>query len=147
MNTDPFQVLEAEHADALGALGRLEGAVAGLRADPGSQRERGTVREVLDLLMTSVRDHNQKEEDALFPLLSDIAPTAFFEAEHRTLWRLERELDHLLDSGPGDRIADLALEIVRLLRHHISRENEVLFPMARVALGPEGVEILRRRLS
>jgi len=147
MNADPFQILEIEHVAALQALDRLEKAARCLRTTPASIPDREAVREVLGVLTGAIQDHNQKEEDALFPLLAEAAPTAFFEAEHRTLWKLERELAMLLDAGPADRIVDVAMEIVRLLRHHISRENEVLFPMARAILGPTGVDVLRRRLE
>lgn len=148
MSGDPFRLLEAEHLHALAALARLECAALGLRADPGSANHRCTVREVLGVLTTEVRQHNEKEERELFPLLADEAPTAVFEEEHRRLRMLEREMAQLLDApdqrDPG--LAEVALEVVDLLREHISRENEVLFPMARVQLGPEGVKLLGRRL-
>ena len=47
----------------------------------------------------------------------------------------------------SERAASAALEIVDLLRAHIARENEVLFPMARGLLGVEGLARVARRLE
>jgi len=140
---DPFAVLLAEYEDALTALTRLESAAEGLEADPASEPDRRAVRAILDVLRGAVRDHNEREERALFPLIVDQLPTGVFEEGHRALWTLEEELGRLLD-GPGDdpRVASVAREIVDRLRRHIQRENEVLFPMAREALGPGGVQHL-----
>jgi hemerythrin-like domain-containing protein len=44
-------------------------------------------------------------------------------------------------------IAATALAIVELLRAHITREDEVLFPMARTLLGAEGLAAVARRLD
>ena len=119
-----------------------------LQADPTSDEHRRVVGEVLAVLRTAVREHNEKEETTLFPLLGEDAPTAVFEEEHRTLWALERELAVLLtERGSAARVAAVALEIVNLLRGHIGRENAVLFPMARAVLGPAGLELLCRRLG
>jgi hemerythrin-like domain-containing protein len=145
---DPFAVLLTEHEHALAALARLESAAEGLEADPACEPDRRAVRAVLDLLQGPVRDHNEKEERALVPLLGEDAPVAIFEEEHRALWTLEQELGCLL-AGPGDdpRVVPVAREIVHHLRSHIQRENEVLFPMARALLGPEGLERLARQLG
>jgi hemerythrin-like domain-containing protein len=37
--------------------------------------------------------------------------------------------------------------MIDLLREHIERENEMLFPLARTLLGPEGVALVARRLT
>ena len=148
MTRDPFRLLEAEHEEALAALERLELAAHALRSDPASELDLATARDVLEILATKVREHNEKEEAALFPLLRDDAPIEVFEDEHRTAWTLERELAHLLGNTTADeRTVQIALELVALLSQHIARENEVLFPMARSLLGPEGAEALGRRLS
>ena len=148
MSRDPFQILEAEHQEALEALLRLEHAAQALAQHSAGAEDRETVRSVLEVLMTSVKDHNEKEEEALFPLLGDDAPTMIFEDEHRRLWALELDLQLALQRpAPDTQIARLSLEIVELLREHIARENEVLFPVARSILGPEGISALGRRIN
>jgi hemerythrin-like domain-containing protein len=67
--------------------------------------------------------------------------------EHQVLWGLERELEAALEQRAAEPTARLSLAIVDLLRAHIHRENEVLFPMARALLGPAGLLAVARRLE
>jgi hemerythrin-like domain-containing protein len=146
MSRDPFRLLEAEHEAALAALARLESAAIGLRSDPASEPDLAVARKVLQVLSTTVRQHNEREEVALFPLIEQVAPTMVFEDEHRTLWILEQELRHLLDAA-DPRSAAIALDIVDLLREHIAKENNVLFPMAREMLDESQLDALAERLA
>lgn len=136
-----------EHEQALAALDRLErAAIALAHGDPAEPHLR-TVREVRDTLTTTVREHNENEERALFPLLQD-APCEPFRQEHVVLRELEQRLDAALQSADPERdIPPVAHALVDLLRAHIEREDEVLFPMARALLGPEGLERAARLLD
>jgi hemerythrin-like domain-containing protein len=148
VNGDPLRRLEAEHREALAALLRLELAALALEAGAPPEPHLQTVREVLAILTTAVRAHNESEEAALFPVLADQAPSAVFVDEHRELRALEQRLGHELDEPRSVRaIAATALAIVELLRAHITREDEVLFPMARALLGPEGLAAVARQLD
>jgi hemerythrin-like domain-containing protein len=145
---DPLRRLEAEHRDALAALRKLELAALALEAGAPPDPHLDTVREVLTILTTAVRAHNESEEAALFPVLGDHAPSAVFVDEHRELRGLEQRLGRELGEPRSVRaIAATALAIVELLRAHITREDEVLFPMARTLLGAEGLAAVARRLD
>ncbi len=130
-----------EHEQALAALDRLERAATALdHGDPAEPHLR-TAREVRDTLVTTVREHNENEERCLFPLLGEDAPCQPFREEHEALRELERRLDAALDGPAPERdIPTVAHALVDLLRSHIRREDEVLFPMARDLLGAEGLE-------
>ena len=146
--SDPLTRFEDEHHHALGELERLERAAEGLEDGEDSTEHLETMRQVHTFLSTAVREHNENEERALFPLLGDEAPTAVFEDEHLRLRALERELREALDGPhPAERAPTIALAVVDLLRGHIDRENHVLFPMARELLGPEGLARVERILS
>ena len=148
MTIDPLQRFEAEHREALGVLKQLEAAALALQAGAAAAPHLATVREVHAILTSNVRKHNDDEEWGLFPLLEGMAPCELFEEEHRKLRTLEEELGLALDGpAPGQRVVPPALEIVELLRAHIAREDEVLFPMARALLGPEGLVLVARRLG
>lgn len=147
MSADPIHRFEEEHEVALAALTRLEGAAEALRNGEPVESHFAIVREVHGLLCSAVRQHNEDEERALFPVLGEDAPLGPFLAEHGTLWKLEEDLAASVDRGDRERVAHVALEIVDLLRTHIQRENDVLFPMARALLGPEGLAIVARRLG
>ncbi len=148
MTADPLVRFAMEHEQALAALDRLERAATALdHGDPAEPHLR-TVREVCDTLATTVREHNENEERALFPLLGDEAPCEPFRQEHVALRQLEQRLDAALDGPTPERdIPPVAHALVDLLRTHIQREDEVLFPMARGLLGPEGLERAGRLLE
>lgn len=147
MSGDPLRRFEREHEEALAALEALERAAEGLRGPSDPAPHFAAARESHAFLSGPVKTHNENEELALFPELGDEAPTALFVEEHLALWRLERELEAAVRVTDAERAATASLEIVDLLRAHIARENEVLFPMARVLLGVEGLARVARRLE
>jgi hemerythrin-like domain-containing protein len=93
------------------------------------------------------RWHNEKEEAALFPELGVDAPLAPFRDEHQALWRLEEDLHDALTASDHQRVARVSLDIVELLRAHIARENQALFPLARERLGSVGLLRVAERLA
>lgn len=145
--SDPLRRFEAEHEEALAGLARLQHAALALRAGAPPEPHLAAIREVLALLNGAVHDHNEAEERALFAFIREEAPVAPFEDEHQVLWGLERDLGTAVEQVDVERTARLGLEIVALLRAHIQRENEVLFPLARVLLGPAGLLAVARRLE
>jgi hemerythrin-like domain-containing protein len=137
---DPIQRFEEEHRHALRVLDELEAAVVGVEHEEGIPRNLVRIREAHRFLSTAVREHNENEERALFPLLGDEAPTGIFEEEHVELRTLEGELAAALDSpDPAARVGAPGHAIIGLLRAHIEREDQVLFPMARTLLGKAGL--------
>lgn len=147
MSADLLGTFEEEHRVALRALERLEQAALGLRSGADPARHLAIAREVHGLLSTAVRTHNEAEERALFPLLEDDPTLAVFVEEHRVLRGLEQELADGLGAADGGRVAATALHIVDLLRAHIEREDRMLFPAVRAALGAEGQAEVARRLT
>ena len=130
-----------EHEQALAALDRLQRAATALdHGDPAEPHLR-TVREVCETMCTTVWEHNDNEERALFPLLGEDASCEPFRQEHQVLRELEHRLHTALDGPTPERdIPPVAHALVDLLRAHIQREDEVLFPLARELLGAEGLE-------
>jgi len=148
MDADPLRQFEAEHREALAALDRLERAGEQLDRGANPTEPLAAVRDVATFLTTAVRRHNDNEERALFPVLGADAPIAVFEDEHHQLRQLERRLDSALQHpDAATRVSPLAREIVALLRGHIEREDQVLFPMARAYLGEAGLAQVRARLG
>jgi hemerythrin-like domain-containing protein len=147
VSADPIRRFEEEHEVALAALDRLENAAEALRTGAPGDPHFATAQEVHGLLCGAVRQHNEDEERALFPVLGEDAPLGPFLEEHETLWRLEEDLATAIDRADRERVARVALDIVELLRTHIRRENDVLFPMARALLGAEGLAIVARKLD
>jgi hemerythrin-like domain-containing protein len=127
---DPIQRFEEEHQHALGELQKLEDAARALAAGAESDvkdDQLEAARAAHQFLTTAVREHNENEELALFSVLGD-------------------ELS-AIDARNPTWIAAAGLAIVDVLRDHIDREDNALFPMARELLGPEGLLEVARRLE
>lgn len=148
LDVDPLARFENEHAEALRELERLEAAALALEAGEDAAGQVRRARESYAFLTNVVREHNENEERALFPLLGDDLRTAAFKEEHRMLRFLERQLGRALEAQDAARRVPPAVHsIADLLRSHIARENERLFPMARALLGSEGLALVARVLD
>jgi hemerythrin-like domain-containing protein len=138
---DPLVRFAMEHEQALAALDRLERAATALAAGEVPEPHLRTVREVRETLLTTVREHNDNEERALFPLICEALPCEPFRQEHARLRELEQRLDGALEGPHPERdVPPVARTLADLLRAHIRREDEVLMPAARELLGPRGLE-------
>jgi hemerythrin-like domain-containing protein len=121
--------LRHEHEVILQALGVLERAADVLAA--GQPLSESTLADLVQFLRTFAdRCHHGKEEDQLFPAMRGKgmgATLAVFLEEHEE----GRGYLRTLASGasPAERAA-AARRYVGMLREHIERENEVLFPLA-----------------
>ncbi len=153
-SNDPIDQLYAEHDHAVEQLNLLARSARTLResgVSPGALAELHTAVRFLD---REVREHNEWEENHLFPLLELYTgpggPCAVMRAEHRQIWDIYHAIGLLLektDAGTADtatveHLAHLADSIVDLLGNHIHKENEILFPMARRMLSPADVKKL-----
>lgn len=148
VNVDPLARFSEEHQEALRALIRLEDAAAALERGDAPASALRTAGEVCTFLSSTVREHNDNEERALFGEIAEEAPVALFIEEHRTLRRLESDLEDALNGpSPDQDVPSIARSVVDLLRAHIEREDRVLFPMARALLGPDGLARVSRRLG
>ncbi|MFF9489574.1 hemerythrin domain-containing protein [Streptomyces sp. NPDC014676] len=94
--------------------------------------------------------HTQVEEHGLFPALADDFPEqmAALEAEHR---RIEAVLGEAADGTPRDAAwPDRLIRALDLLREHILKEQDGVFPAALAALSTEQweeIEAVRARVG
>jgi hemerythrin-like domain-containing protein len=174
MSQDPFAVFVEEHEHGLAALEKMERAADSLRQSGYSAEALNLIKEANDFIKTEVKAHNQKEEDALFPVLRPHVPSPsiidVIVEEHRELWTREEDLQSLLATllgdhqelwaeedrlqtlldGPdaadnADAIAQSAYNIIYMLRDHIDKENQFLFPTAQDVLsGSEIADVARK---
>lgn len=110
-------------------------------------------REYADLL------HHEREETVLFPALArhgfaeTRGPLAHVRTEHQTeralmstLLRVAARRDPW--SSKDERtIASVGRELVSFQRAHIAKENELLYPVARREIAPEGPALIARELA
>ncbi len=137
---DPITRFEEEHRHALRVLDELESAVVEVERGESLTLNLVRIREAHRFISSAVRQHNENEERALFRLLGEEAPTGVFVEEHAELRELEQQLADALESPePAAGVGPPAHALVGLLRAHIEREDQVLFPLARTLLGETGL--------
>ncbi len=143
----PTEILVEEHQVIEGLLASLENA-AGQAARGGSIRP-GFFIEAADFIKGFTDGcHHRKEEGVLFPALVEAGvparggPVEMMLAEHQRGRELTRQLRAAAERWAGgdpsarQAVVDSALGYVKLLRGHIYKENNVLFPLAERLLPP-----------
>jgi hemerythrin-like domain-containing protein len=109
--------------------------------------DRTSARQAIDFFQTFAdRCHHHKEEAHLFPLLEargfppSSGPTSVMRAEHDLGRRLLRDVVNAIDAAAAgepdaaQRFVGNALAYAHLLREHIAKEDQRLFPMTDEAL-------------
>ena len=147
------EILRHEHEAILRVLDALD--EAGRRLVDGRPVPVATLEGLLEFLGTFAdRCHHAKEEGVLFPALEargmprEMGPVGVMLAEHeagRACVRRMREAVPVVARGrvdAGERFVAAGADYTGLLRDHIAKENEVLFPMAEELLGPAALEAL-----
>lgn len=124
-----------EHQQVLAQLDAVE---AELNA-PGSATN---LKAFAGYLEAEVMHHFAVEEHALFPVLArhlsqTQGPLAVMNAEHTSFRELVNDLDAGVRSGDYGQQRSAAQDLIELLRGHIAKEDQVLFPMAFRLLSPD----------
>lgn len=147
------EALKHEHRaveEALGVLERMAG-----KLEKGKAVDPELVEKTLDFLRTFAdRCHHGKEADLLFPAMEmkgvsrKDSPIGTLIREHEIARNLLRNLELALhdyregDETAGEDIGQNSEAYVELLRRHIEREDEVLYPMAEERMTQEEQEQL-----
>ncbi len=141
MPATPTGILMAEHRVIELVLACLEQMA--LRARDGGTLDAADVATALEFARTFADDcHHAKEERQLFPMLESrglparAGPTSVMREEHeigrRHITAMEA-VAAMAAEGPGpdrDAFVRHAFDFVTLLREHIEKEDQILFPMA-----------------
>jgi hemerythrin-like domain-containing protein len=153
----PTQVLMAEHELILEALDALEKKVAAIQA--GAAPDRAYFDKAVNFLRGFAdKCHHGKEENLLFKRMTERGfpvqggPIAVMLSEHETGRAFIRGIAEgaaKLGAGPvaAKQIVENARGYIDLLRAHIGKENNVLFPMADRALSPEDQAYLTKEFE
>lgn len=133
-------ILFGEHEVILQTLNCLEKIAAIATKDQRIPEEHAS--QILRILRQFAdRCHHGKEEDVLFPAMEahqpDFGPTAVMRAEHVQGRAAIASMIKALEQKDAEHFAQQALIYIELLRQHIEKENEVLFPLAQDMLSAE----------
>ena len=122
-NHNCIEELRADHEKILAELDKLE-------ANP-----QGYAKEFLAFTASFAEPHHHKEEEVLFPALeqkgipNEGGPIGMMLMEH------EMKRGYVKDLVAGN--IEAAMKIVSLLRDHIAKENDILYPMAEQVFSAE----------
>jgi hemerythrin-like domain-containing protein len=141
----PTDVLRDEHRVIVRALDLLERAIG-----PGAAIGDGWWEAVVDWLRGFAdRNHHAKEEQSLFPAMlkagvpSEGGPISVMLDEHAQ----GRALIAAMADGAGPARTAAARDYVALLRAHIDKENEVLFPLADAVIDERLMQVVSREFE
>lgn len=125
--------LSAEHAELLPWVDRILALAAGADAEL-----REAVASGADKIGGPLEHHIAQEDNILFPAYAQASGgpglVAQFEEEHREILQLRDELLAACESNDG-RLGMLTARFAELIGDHMRREDMMLFPSARDALG------------
>jgi hemerythrin-like domain-containing protein len=170
----PLQILVDEHREYLVVLDAFEQALADFRTSGFIMDEKisKTFGNYFEFVDKHVMAHNHKEEKSLFPLLRSrfiatgecspgmnvTTPTDVMEDEHLRVAQASNLVFNLL--GLGAKMRDVedrrvifmhateqGREIVEIMRLHIFRENNVLFPLAQKLITEDEFSDIGRKMA
>jgi len=151
-----IQTLRDEHKVVLKNLERLEGALTTLRKG-ASDAARSTLRGVAEFFRNEFKSHFVKEEDALFPPLGKVVgveggPIGQMLYEHKLILDTAEKFETAAgrydeDLVPVDAVAPAAQSLSDMLKEHIYKEDECLFPMAQRGLNPGEFQRIDAKLA
>jgi DUF438 domain-containing protein len=142
----PIDTLVREHAAILGLLDELESLTRALELAPGPRIHPKDAERLAWLAqhLLAADPHHRREEEVLFPELETrglYGPPRAMVYEHRELAQFERALQTISSDARSldldvlrTRLREVASPLVTLLRSHIQKENEILYPMALQAI-------------
>jgi len=143
----PTEELTREHRVIEMAIGALEG-MAG-KAELDGKLSRPDAESLIDFIRTFAdKCHHGKEEERLFPAMeangfsAESGPTAMMRHEHEIGRAHVRAMAGAVKGASAGEVGGLhvfveaALGYSSLLRNHIQKEDNILFPMAEQALSP-----------
>ena len=121
-----IELLGQQHQDVLACFAEVEGKMGGDGHD---------LAEFLAFLEREVGGHFTLEEQALFPVMARHphlaqGPLRVMESEHATFRELRQRLADAVQSKDYAAQREAAAAVMELLREHIAKEDQVLFPMA-----------------
>lgn len=140
--THPIAILKEEHEIILKNLDNLERILEKVRSSKnfGEIEEELAQLEAIAHVLLDAESHHEREEKALFPPLEKhgiTGPPSIMRMEHTDLRKRKKTLGKLVE-GCGkmsygefaDKLHEVGSYILRVLRDHIFKENNILYPTA-----------------
>ncbi len=148
----PTDALKEEHRVIERALEAL--ARAAEKLDLGEEVSRDVLEKIVDFVRGFAdRCHHQKEEGILFPYLEgkgmsrDLGPIGVMLAEHDVGRDHVKAMSEAIEGGKPKEFTAHAQAYIELLRDHIAKEDNILFPMAEQMMSSAEAESLMQEFE
>jgi hemerythrin-like domain-containing protein len=148
----PTKILSDEHQNILSVIGTLEQECNALES--GSEIDKPFFENAVDFIKNYAdKFHHAKEEDILFEELNKDSvqmhcnPTQQMLYEHEIGRKFVKGLVEGIEEGDKKKILDNASGYANLLREHIYKEDNILYPMADEALPQQVQDIILERFK
>jgi len=146
-NHNCLEELKSDHKEILKSLDVLEKAVSGENYDAKA------VADFLDFTVSFAEPHHHKEEDVLFPKLEEKGipreggPIGMMLLEHARKREYVKNAREALNESDEIKIKENSLAIVNLMRDHIYKEDNILYPCAEDVLSMDEINEMSGRCS
>ncbi len=144
---DPINMLMREHEQGLANLEQLYAAAQDIGTRGFSPQKFLEIIDSIHRVELDIRTHTDREEKYLYPFIDrhDPLPSRDLVEEHRELVKVIIRIRQSIEDIEEGRIyATTVKELLhaisqlhQLMCNHITKENQVLFPLARKLLSPE----------
>ena len=136
-----IEELKQDHQKILGKLDELE-------KEAEKPIDKKKIEEFLDFTESFAEPHHQKEEQVLFPALekkgipNEGGPIGMMLIDHETKRGYVKKLKEGLEEGDEKKIKENVQAIISLLREHIFKEDNILYPCAKGVLSEDELSVL-----
>lgn len=142
---NPMDILRKEHDIVLNLLDNLEKCI--------EKRDIKSSEKNIAILNKEFNKHSlNKEEKALFPEIEKFmpregGPTGMMIMEHEDLVGSIKEFKEAAKNKNIERLNEIGMHIVNLLREHTGKENDILFMMAEMHLDNKQKKLILQRFK
>ena len=135
-SNNPIRIAITEHDRILEFLEKLE-TIAEKIEEGRDVKEFGDKLSHISEHLVEAEKHHEREEEVLFPLLEEkdiTGPPGIMREDHDRLWPKKLKLKELServvkgDLIDSEQLTSLAFELIKELRDHIYKENNILYP-------------------
>ena len=153
---DPIAEFMQEHNEALIQLKLLSRSTQSILQHGYSSQAYRNVLVAMRFIEKEVREHNKKEEQALFPILERYVegPTRVMRNDHKKLRKGFRRLRLSVDRFNQNRdsfsaikgLAGVSKDVIQVFVNHIHKENHILFPLVQQFLSKEEMREVAKKM-
>lgn len=142
---NPTDILRKEHDIVLNLLDKIEKCI--------EKKDIKSSEKNIAILDEEFGRHSlNKEEKALFPEIEKFmpregGPTGMMIMEHEDLVGSIKEFKEAAKNKNIERLNEVGMHIINLLREHIGKENDILFMMAEMHLDDKQKKLILKRFE